>query len=555
MASNPSRDVPRIELKGSADEKKNQLIAYTKLAIDIMDVPKKTLVKEELRPYLHAVLEVLTTEDTLDRTCKAIVAHIQKTTPTQTYAGAAAMSAGPSPESQPKAPTLAELNGTWKEREVKIRIFSKEDKDRICAQPKREEFVRQAINKKLEEKGFDTTIEAVRMTAGAESIFAYTSTTKGKSELMERMDDWKDILGERAAVSPQVFPIVISRVHVIDVNPFEPDAILDKLMRGNKDIITPDTKIRKTFWLSKPKEGALTNALVVELMDGKLANTLLQRQRVVWDGALKPIQRFDPNAKITQCHKCWKWKHVQASCQDPQRCGYCSSTDHATENHPENVEQKCANCGKPHPAWTFNCNARKEQMSRVESAKRHLNLEPLFQLPYHMAFREYKPRSPESPQLPRHQSRQSNTDSSFTFRPTHKPGGAYHLNGRPNRTKRFAVENNSSPVRSGQVLSDGFRVPKTRKTKKNTGEEGTQFNPYQKRYNPSKRSRVEGTPTPGVTFSNRYNTLQGVPEEGGMEVDCQVNNMAQDSMQGVQNSNNTTQVSPSTTTLRESSHE
>lgn len=82
-----------------------------------------------------------------------------------------------------------------------------------------------------------------------------------KTELMERMDEWKDVLGDKAAISPQV-PSVLSKVGAMGTNPFEPHAILHKLINNNNNngTVPKDTKIsRKAYWLSKPKPNVLTN--------------------------------------------------------------------------------------------------------------------------------------------------------------------------------------------------------------------------------------------------------------------------------------------------------
>ncbi|KAI1001147.1 hypothetical protein K3495_g7052 [Podosphaera aphanis] len=105
---------------------------------------------------------------------------------------------------------------------------------------------------KLKEKEFETSIEALRITPNRENIYAYAASTQEKSELMERMDDWKDVLGERAAISPQVYPIIMSTFSVLKTNLFELHTVLDKLMNDNKGTVPEDSKIRKIYWLFKP---------------------------------------------------------------------------------------------------------------------------------------------------------------------------------------------------------------------------------------------------------------------------------------------------------------
>jgi len=84
-------------------------------------------------------------------------------------------------------------------------------------------------------------------------------------------------------------------------------------------------------------------------------------------GKYYQTEKYTPELNVTQCFKCYGFRHLAKHCKNEQMCGNCGQKDHETP-HCSN-ETKCAGCGKAHPAWHIECSKRDEEGNRLKALK------------------------------------------------------------------------------------------------------------------------------------------------------------------------------------------
>lgn len=115
--------------------------------------------------------------------------------------------------------------------------------------------------------------------------------------------------------------------------------------------------------------------MVIEFQESKVANGLLITGTATWGGQPKKTQRYNQECIITQCFKCHQYKHLSKTCKAREVCGYCSSKEHNTKDHPDPKNKgamKCALCGGKHTAWSGACPKRKAILMKISEAKKEL---------------------------------------------------------------------------------------------------------------------------------------------------------------------------------------
>lgn len=84
------------------------------------------------------------------------------------------------------------------------------------------------------------------------------------------------------------------------------------------------------------------------------------------------IEALRTNKMIPQCKKCQEYGHTRVYCRKSPRCVKCAG-NHLTDvcEKPRNIEAKCANCEKNHPANYRGCEvAKKLQQKRNQNSNR-----------------------------------------------------------------------------------------------------------------------------------------------------------------------------------------
>jgi hypothetical protein len=117
------------------------------------------------------------------------------------------------------------------------------------------------------------------------------------------------------------------------------------------------TETRKSL-----EEGLFSTAWVVSFgTEGH--QPLPQSLRIL--GTTVRVHLLKNRTRVLQCTKCYNW-HNPRTCNRPQRCRLCGSTQHLEENHstqcgtakPHNCPYRCCHCGGAHSADDRKCQLR-----------------------------------------------------------------------------------------------------------------------------------------------------------------------------------------------------
>src|ERR1700712_604739 len=191
---------------------------------------------------------------------------------------------------------------------------------------------------------------------------------------------WEKAFGDEARVQFPMYEIVISSVPT-NTNLSQQEQVIKEIQTENSHICTA-ADIGFVRWLTKPKKDKMVEGLVVAFKDPREANAFIEAERVVFDGRPKKVQRYSRDCQITQCFRCHAYGHKASMCTQQEKCGYCSSKEHATNDHPDrhskSTKLKCPCCGEKHAAWSKDCKHRKSAVKNVVDAKQSLLENPLF---------------------------------------------------------------------------------------------------------------------------------------------------------------------------------
>jgi hypothetical protein len=222
-------------------------------------------------------------------------------------------------------------------------------------------------------------IRAAKM-LGSGDIFLYAWDVSTAESIIQWKADWIGCLGENARVQMPAYGVILSDITVTDTQMENQAGMISRFWEEN-DYLPLRGEITRMRWLGKQKEGKQTNAMVVEFEDSKVANGLLMTGTATWGGQPKKTQRYNRECIVMQCFKCHQYKHLSKACKAREVCGYCSSKEHNTKNHPDPKNKdamKCALCGGKHTAWSGACPRRKAILMKISEAKKELLMHPYF---------------------------------------------------------------------------------------------------------------------------------------------------------------------------------
>ena len=127
----------------------------------------------------------------------------------------------------------------------------------------------------------------------------------------------------------------------------------------------------------KMKENDAKGALIMVFRTKREANEAIDNGLVI-DGQIHMARVYDRECRIKQCFNCYKYGHFSSQCTNKQVCGRCSH-NHATplrhKPQPEcrdEYSDKCAGCGKQHPAWSKSCQLRLAEIQRIKIARNNV---------------------------------------------------------------------------------------------------------------------------------------------------------------------------------------
>ena len=194
-----------------------------------------------------------------------------------------------------------------------------------------------------------------------------TMATAREAEVMKRHTrDWMKVLGSKASLALPVYGVVMDGVRVNTVDLDHQEDTIEELQKQNHRIL-PGREIKRLRWLQKPRKGKQYASLVMEFASPVDANVVINTNELFWHNETRRVRRAIRSATINQCFKCNKYGHRSTQCRNPETCGFCAE-QHATADCPSRdvpTKATCANCRKKHPAWSLDCDVRKQEKTKV----------------------------------------------------------------------------------------------------------------------------------------------------------------------------------------------
>ena len=134
--------------------------------------------------------------------------------------------------------------------------------------------------------------------------------------------------------------------------------------------------VQAAFTKKLLKSGRATRLLIISVTEPEQANCLIDAG-LIWSYELHDCEPFEGDCIVTQCFKCYQYKHVGQKCHNLQRCGFCAGTGHATNDclgRDDRTKHQCVSCKGNHPAWARECPVRAKH---VEAAQAAYNTRPV----------------------------------------------------------------------------------------------------------------------------------------------------------------------------------
>ena len=102
----------------------------------------------------------------------------------------------------------------------------------------------------------------------------------------------------------------------------------------------------------------------------KEANEAIQNGIVI-EGRIHTAKVYNRKCRVKRCFKCYKYGHLSPRCTNKQcrsRCSHAHAIPMRGDSHSECSKEnpdRCAACGKAHPAWSKECETLSQNFSVV----------------------------------------------------------------------------------------------------------------------------------------------------------------------------------------------
>jgi hypothetical protein len=196
----------------------------------------------------------------------------------------------------------------WARREIRVR-GDKPTTESFKQLPKSAEHVRAILNAKITECGQinigarstasrHSWVESVKLLPSGD-LYLYAVDAPTADRLVYHHTEWEKVLGPKARVIVPTYTVVMMSDIRIRSMKMGNQMELIEMLRGENERVLGDADIERVRWLGKPAEGKFTNAAVIEFLDPEMANSVLNEERLTWEGNPKKVCRFDKRSQST----------------------------------------------------------------------------------------------------------------------------------------------------------------------------------------------------------------------------------------------------------------
>jgi len=160
--------------------------------------------------------------------------------------------------------------------------------------------------------------------------------------------------------------------HGIQVNQIQgqPDERIEQIYKQNPKIRGLVEILRVAFTKKLLRSGRTTGPLIISVAEPEQANRLIDAS-LIWHHELHDCEPFNRNCVITQCFKCYQYRHVAHNCHNIQRYGVCAAPGDATNDclgKEDRMKHRCVNCHGKHQSWARECPERTKQAAAAKEA-------------------------------------------------------------------------------------------------------------------------------------------------------------------------------------------
>ena len=140
---------------------------------------------------------------------------------------------------------------------------------------------------------------------------------------------WLETFGTGSRVKRRDFAVLAHRIRVSLVQN-QGQAIAD-IYKQNPRLAGAVDILRVAFSRKVIQAGCKTGLLIISVAEPEQANRLINAG-LIYGYKLHNCEPYDGNCVITQCFRCYNYRHKAGKCRNTQRCGFCGSLGHATNN-------------------------------------------------------------------------------------------------------------------------------------------------------------------------------------------------------------------------------
>jgi hypothetical protein len=209
-------------------------------------------------------------------------------------------------------------------------------------------------------------IAARSLKSGDVLVTADTPSTKA---LLEKNTAWTTAIAGSECVQGHKFMVVAHAVKLSRVDQNEQVKSISNIASQNPSLKSRVDILRVSWCVKMLKRGKTHGPLLLEVGTPMEANILVQ-ESLLHDGELKDCELFIEDCTMTQCYRCYHYRHTAHSCKGSRNCEHCTK-EHASNNCPtskNHATYSCCNCKGKHTAWSRLCPERAARASRAAAA-------------------------------------------------------------------------------------------------------------------------------------------------------------------------------------------
>jgi hypothetical protein len=185
---------------------------------------------------------------------------------------------------------------------------------------------------------------------------------------------WLETFGAGARIKRRQFAVLAHGIRISQIQ--NQEQAIQEIYKQNPKLQGSVEIVRVAFAKKTLRSGRTTGPLIISTTEPEQANCLIDAG-LIWQYELHNCEPFEGDCIITQCFRCYQYKHVGHKCHNLQRCGFCAAPGHATNEclgKEDRTKHRCILCKENHPAWAREC---RERIKQAEVAKLAYNTRPV----------------------------------------------------------------------------------------------------------------------------------------------------------------------------------